>query len=96
MRKLPSAHTSFFTNEPSEELADYLVARAPDGFERFLTVSDGSVAVETKVRSLRAAGQYLCEYEKTLMDRLVPITKLIERRVAGARARRVVGPRRSG
>lgn len=55
---LPSAHTSFFTNEPGEALADYLVARAPKGISRFLTVSDGSVAVET---ALKLARQYWIE-----------------------------------
>jgi len=58
IRTLPSAHTSFFTTEPSEELADYLVSRAPKGIERFLTVSDGSVAVET---ALKLARQYWVE-----------------------------------
>lgn len=58
VRILPSAHTSFFTTEPSERLADYLVARAPEGIVKFLTVSDGSVAVET---ALKLARQYWVE-----------------------------------
>ncbi len=53
IRKLPCIHTSFFTNEPSEELAEFLVARAPVGIARFLTVSDGSVAVETALKLQR-------------------------------------------
>lgn len=61
IRTLPSAHTSFFTTEPSEALADYLVARAPKGIARFLTVSDGSVAVET---ALKLARQYWVELGK--------------------------------
>jgi len=61
IRTLPCAHTSFFTTEPSEALADYLVARAPKGIVRFLTVSDGSVAVET---ALKLARQYWVELGK--------------------------------
>ncbi|WP_448090685.1 aspartate aminotransferase family protein [Pseudomonas azerbaijanoccidentalis] len=61
IKTLPSAHTSFFTTEPSEALADYLVSRAPEGISRFLTVSDGSVAVET---ALKLARQYWIERGK--------------------------------
>ena len=61
VRKISSAHTSFFTNKPSEQLADFLVERAPDGIERFLTVSDGSVAVETALKLQR---QYWVESGK--------------------------------
>lgn len=58
VRALPCAHTSFFTSEPSEALAEFLVERAPFGIARFLTVSDGSVAVET---ALKLARQYWVE-----------------------------------
>jgi hypothetical protein len=34
IEKLPFAHTSFFTNEPMEALADALVARAPKSFDK--------------------------------------------------------------
>jgi len=61
VRKISCAHTVFFGNEPSEELADYMIARAPRGFERFLTVGDGSVAVETAIKLQR---QYWMERGK--------------------------------
>ena len=34
LEKLPFAHTSFFTNEPMEALADALIARAPKSFDK--------------------------------------------------------------
>lgn len=58
VRALPCAHTSFFTSTPSEALADFLVERAPAGIVRFMTVSDGSVAVES---ALKLARQYWVE-----------------------------------
>ena len=36
------AHTSFFTTEPAERLADFLVARAPSGLGHVYFVSGGS------------------------------------------------------
>jgi adenosylmethionine-8-amino-7-oxononanoate aminotransferase len=53
MRKLPSVHTSFFTTQPCEALADFLVERAPRGISHFVAVSDGSVAVETALKLVR-------------------------------------------
>ena len=44
--RLPFAHTSFFTNEPMEALADELIRRSPKAFERVYFVSGGSEAVE--------------------------------------------------
>lgn len=61
IRTLPCAHTSFFTSLPSEALANFLIARAPRGMVRFLTVSDGSVAVET---ALKLARQYWNELKQ--------------------------------
>ena len=55
---LPFAHTSFFTNEPMEALADALVARAPKSFDRVYFVSGGSEAIEA---SLKLARQYFVE-----------------------------------
>jgi len=55
---LAYAHTSFFTSEPAEELAEYLVARAPDGIGRVYFVSGGSEAVES---ALKLARQYFLE-----------------------------------
>ncbi len=59
LRTLPSVHTSFFTTQPCEELADFLVERAPKGISHFVAVSDGSVAVETALKLVR---QYWIEY----------------------------------
>ena len=55
---LPFAHTSFFSNEPMEALADALVARAPKSFDRVYFVSGGSEAMEA---SLKLARQYFVE-----------------------------------
>lgn len=55
---LAYAHTSFFTNEPMEALADYLIARAPAGLDRVYFVSGGSEAVEG---ALKLARQYFVE-----------------------------------
>src|SRR2546423_1343180 len=44
--KLAYAHTSFFTSEVAEQLADELVARAPPGMGHVFFVSGGSEAME--------------------------------------------------
>ncbi|MEH6728605.1 MAG: aminotransferase class III-fold pyridoxal phosphate-dependent enzyme, partial [Hyphomicrobiales bacterium] len=41
---LAYAHTSFFTSEPAEELAEFLAARAPGDLNRVYFVSGGSEA----------------------------------------------------
>ena len=41
------AHTSFFVSQPSEDLADWLIARAPEGFGRVAFVS--SIRIPAKV-----------------------------------------------
>ncbi|WP_027151862.1 aspartate aminotransferase family protein [Mesorhizobium sp. WSM2561] len=51
--KLAYAHTSFFTNEPAETLADKLVAGAPQGISHVYFVSGGSEAVEAAVKMAR-------------------------------------------
>ena len=56
--QLPFAHTSFFTNQPMEELADLLVASAPEGIDRVYFCSGGSEAVEA---ALKLARQYFVE-----------------------------------
>src|SRR6185295_10816693 len=48
-RQLEFAHTSFFTNEPMERLADFLVTRAPKDIARAGIVCDGSEAVEAAI-----------------------------------------------
>jgi adenosylmethionine-8-amino-7-oxononanoate aminotransferase len=52
------AHTSFFTSEPAEALADRLAAAAPAGLNRVYFVDNGSAAVET---ALKMARQYQIE-----------------------------------
>ncbi|MBK0399154.1 aspartate aminotransferase family protein [Limibaculum sp. M0105] len=47
------AHTSFFTSEPAEELADHLIARAPEGIGRVYFVSGGSEATESAIKLAR-------------------------------------------
>jgi adenosylmethionine-8-amino-7-oxononanoate aminotransferase len=58
--ELPYAHTSFFTNEPSERLAATLVAGAPEGFGagRVAFVGSGSEAMEV---ALKLARQHFVE-----------------------------------
>jgi len=52
------AHTSFFTTDVAEELADTLIARAPAGTSHAYFVSGGSEAVEA---ALKMARQYFVE-----------------------------------
>ena len=47
------AHSSFFTSAPMEELADFLVARAPAGIDSVYFVSGGSEAVESALKMAR-------------------------------------------
>jgi adenosylmethionine-8-amino-7-oxononanoate aminotransferase len=54
-RQMAYAHTGFFTNRPSEALAEFLVERAPPGMARVYFGSGGSEAVET---ALKLARQY--------------------------------------
>ena len=56
--KLAYAHTSFFTSEAAEELADDLVAHAPAGLGHTFFVSGGSEAIEA---ALKLARQYFVE-----------------------------------
>lgn len=56
--QLAYAHTSFFTTEVAEQLADRLVATAPAGMSHVYFVSGGSEAVEA---ALKMARQYFVE-----------------------------------
>jgi adenosylmethionine-8-amino-7-oxononanoate aminotransferase len=56
--RLAYAHTSFFTTDVAEELADVLVAAAPEGTSHAYFVSGGSEAVEA---ALKMARQYFVE-----------------------------------
>lgn len=58
---IPYAHTSFFTSDAAEELADFLVERGP-GMERVYFVSGGSEAIEA---GLKIARQYYFEKGQT-------------------------------
>ena len=58
LQKLAFAHTSFFTSEPAEQLANVLVNEAPTGVEHVYFVSGGSEAVEA---ALKLARQYFLE-----------------------------------
>ncbi|MGE8470713.1 MAG: aminotransferase class III-fold pyridoxal phosphate-dependent enzyme, partial [Paraburkholderia hospita] len=58
VQELPYAHTSFFTTQPAEELASYLVERAPQGLAHVYFVSGGSEAIEA---ALKLARQYFVE-----------------------------------
>ena len=56
--KLAFAHTSFFTNDPAEKLANLLAENSPKGLNKVYFVSSGSEAVEA---SLKLARQYFIE-----------------------------------
>ncbi|WP_447776802.1 aspartate aminotransferase family protein [Variovorax boronicumulans] len=55
---LAYAHSSFFTSEVAEQLADELIGSAPDGMSHVYLVSGGSEAVES---ALKMARQYFVE-----------------------------------
>ena len=48
--RIAFAHTGFFTSEPGEELADFLVQRSPEGLDHVYFVSGGSEAVEAALK----------------------------------------------
>jgi adenosylmethionine-8-amino-7-oxononanoate aminotransferase len=56
--KIAYAHTSFFTTEVAEELADVLIADAPPGLKHVYYVSGGSEGIEA---ALKMARQYFVE-----------------------------------
>jgi len=56
--RIPYAHTSFFTTDAAEELADVLVSKSPPGLEHVYLVSGGSEAIEA---ALKLARQYFVE-----------------------------------
>ena len=53
--RLAYAHTSFFTTDAAEDLADLLISGAPEGLTRVYFLCDGSEAIET---ALKMAHQY--------------------------------------
>ncbi len=65
---LAYAHTSFFTSEPAERLADRLVADAPPGVSHVCLVSGGSEAIEA---ALKMARQFFVETGEPQRRRIV-------------------------
>ncbi|CAN7760791.1 aspartate aminotransferase family protein [Rhizobium leguminosarum bv. viciae] len=68
--RIAFAHTSFFTNEPAEELASFLVARAPEGTGkgRVMYLGSGSEAMEA---ALKLARQYHLERGEAARTRII-------------------------
>jgi adenosylmethionine-8-amino-7-oxononanoate aminotransferase len=62
------AHTSFFTTEVAETLADDLIAHAPPGFSHAYFVSGGSEAMEA---ALKMARQYFVEIGQPQRTRFI-------------------------
>jgi adenosylmethionine-8-amino-7-oxononanoate aminotransferase len=56
--KLAYAHTAFFSSEPAEALADFLIQASANVFERVYFVSGGSEGIEA---ALKLARQYFLE-----------------------------------
>lgn len=59
--KIPYAHSSFFTNEPQEQLAEHLITHSKGNFSQVYFVSGGSEAIET---ALKLSRQYFLEQGK--------------------------------
>jgi adenosylmethionine-8-amino-7-oxononanoate aminotransferase len=66
--RLAYAHTSFFTTEVAEELADALIADAPPGLSSVYFVSGGSEGVEA---ALKLARQYFIEIGQPERSRFI-------------------------
>lgn len=62
------AHSGFFTSQPAEELADYLVERAPENLDRVYFVSGGSEAMEAAIKLAR---QYHLEKGDSTRHRVI-------------------------
>lgn len=59
---IPYAHSSFFTNDPQEQLAEHLISNSQGDFSQVYFVSGGSEAMEA---SLKLARQYFLESGKS-------------------------------
>ncbi|MBU0725388.1 MAG: aspartate aminotransferase family protein [Alphaproteobacteria bacterium] len=66
--KIAFAYSGFFTSEPMEELADYLISNAPEGLERVFFVSGGSEALESAIKISR---QYFVEIGQKQRTKLI-------------------------
>ena len=67
-KKLAFAHTSFFTSDPAEKLANLLAENSPKGLNKVYFVSSGSEAVEA---SLKLARQYFVEIGEPERHRVI-------------------------
>ncbi|HER25924.1 MAG TPA: aspartate aminotransferase family protein, partial [Rhodospirillales bacterium] len=66
--KIAFAHTSFFSSQPSEELAELLIDAAPAGLDMAYFVSGGSEAVEAAILMAR---QYYVERGMSERDHFI-------------------------
>ena len=68
--RIAFAHTSFFTNAPAEELAKFLIDRAPEGTGkgRVMYLGSGSEAMEA---ALKLARQYFLERGETERTKII-------------------------
>ena len=66
--RIAFAHTGFFSSEPAGELADLLIAHAPEGIDRVYLVSGGSEAVEAAIKLAR---QYFLEKGESKRSRII-------------------------
>jgi len=66
--ELEYGHTSFFTSEPAEKLADFLVSKAPKGLEYVYLVSGGSEAMEA---AIKMGVQYFQEVGKKTKTKII-------------------------
>ena len=66
--RLAYAHSSFFTTDAAERLADHLVNRAPVGISQVYFVSGGSEAIEA---ALKMARQYFIERGESQRTRFI-------------------------
>jgi adenosylmethionine-8-amino-7-oxononanoate aminotransferase len=68
LERLPFAHTSFFTSDPLEALADTLVRHAPPALDKVFFASGGSEAMEA---ALKLARQYYVEKGEPQRTRII-------------------------
>ena len=66
--QLAYAHTSFFTTQVAEDLADHLARHSPEGLDQVYFVSGGSEAVEA---ALKMARQYFVEIGQPQRSRFI-------------------------
>lgn len=80
-RDLAYAHTSFFTTDAAEDLADLMIEDAPLGLERVYFVCDGSEAIET---ALKMAHQYHRERAEPQRQHVIARTQSYHGNTLGA------------